>query len=652
MFADMAGYTALVQENEPRARKLRTRMRRVLEAEVAEGAGEILQFYGDGALSTFPSAIEAVNSAIRIQSALRSDPTVPIRIGLHSGDVVHDEEGVFGDGVNVASRIEGLSAPGGILVSGRVFDDIKNQPDISTVPLGEFDLKNVRRPTSVYAVTGGGLAVPESAALPTKEVEELNSVAVLPFVNMSSDPENEFFADGITEEIINLLTRVNGLKVTARTSSFVFKGQSQDVRGIGEKLGVGHVLEGSVRKAGSRVRITAQLIGTADGYHLFSETFDRTIEDIFATQDEIARRIVGALENRIDGGSRELDGAKGRAGASVLGENVRRMNPAAHTEYVKGLHHWNEWTPDGARAAMADFERARDLDPDSAPPSVWLAMCYGYLGALGQIAPAKAFPKAEAEARRALELESGLAEAHVALALVEFIYHWRFEEAYEHFQKALSMAPGSASAHHFYAMYLLAVGDWTGSIEEMETAVALDPLSLILQDALGSAYAAAGRLDDAAQQFMRVLVVEPRFRSAMEGEGWVHVARGDLAAAEAAFLAVAAETEDPAKGVAGLGYVYGKQGRREDALEIIARLRDRADRDPDVALDIDFAMIYNGLGDADAMFRYLESSFERRLSAVLWLSWPPWDWVRSHPRFGELRETAGLPAHPLVEAAQ
>ena len=252
MFADMAGYTALVQENEPRARKLRTRMRRVLEAEVAEGAGEILQFYGDGALSTFPSAIEAVNSAIRIQSALRSDPAVPIRIGLHSGDVVHDEEGVFGDGVNVASRIEGLSAPGGILVSGRVFDDIKNQPDISTVPLGEFDLKNVRRPTSVYAVTGGGLAVPESAALPTKEVEELNSVAVLPFVNMSSDPENEFFADGITEEIINLLTRVNGLKVTARTSSFVFKGQSQDVRGIGEKLGVGHVLEESVARVSPR----------------------------------------------------------------------------------------------------------------------------------------------------------------------------------------------------------------------------------------------------------------------------------------------------------------------------------------------------------------------------------------------------------------
>ena len=213
MFADMVGYTALVQQSETRARERLTRMREALRTEVAAGEGEILQFYGDGALSVFPSAIEAVRSAIRIQSSLCTTPAVPVRIGLHTGDVVYDEEGVFGDGVNLASRIEALAGPGGILVSGRVFDDIKNQPDIVTVPLGEFELKNVRRPTSVYAVANEGLAVPDRAGLRTQRKQGLQSVAVLPFVNMSSDPENEFFADGITEEIINLLTQVNGLKV-------------------------------------------------------------------------------------------------------------------------------------------------------------------------------------------------------------------------------------------------------------------------------------------------------------------------------------------------------------------------------------------------------------------------------------------------------
>ena len=647
MFADMVGYTALVQQSETRAREHRTRMREALRTEVAAGEGEILQFYGDGALSVFPSAIEAVRSAIRIQSSLRTTPTVPVRIGLHTGDVVHDEEGVFGDGVNLASRIEALAAPGGILVSGRVFDDIKNQPDIVTVPLGEFELKNVGRPTSVYAVANEGLAVPNRAGLPTQRKQDLQSVAVLPFVNMSSDPENEFFADGITEEIINLLTQVNGLKVTARTSSFVFKKRDEDVRTIANKLGVGHVLEGSVRRSGNRVRISAQLIGAADGYHLFSETYDHTIEDIFATQDEIARLIVGALQKRMDEQGDEPAPQIHRPAVPGRGATVRHMNPAAHTEYLKGLYHWNQWTPDGARAAIADYGRARDLDPQAALPRVGLAMCHGFLGALGQVSPAKAFPKAEDEARRALELESGLAEAHVALAVTELMYHWRFPDAYRHFQKALSMAPGAASVHHFYSMYLLAAGDLSGATEEMETAVALDPLSLILQGAMGSTYMAGGRLDDAWRQFDRALAIDPRFRSALEGKGWVEVFRGDLSAAEEIFLALADETPDPAKGVASLAYVYAKQGRRADALEIVERLEEREQRDPDVALDIDFALIYNGLEDIDAMFRCLESAVQRRLSAILWLRGPPFEWVWKHDRFRQLRERAGLP--PMEE---
>ncbi|MGD2123783.1 MAG: adenylate/guanylate cyclase domain-containing protein, partial [Gemmatimonadota bacterium] len=232
MFSDMVGYTALMQEDESRARAHLDRARGVWVRRVQEHSGQILQYYGDGALSTFPSAIEAVGAAIDIQTDLKGPPEIPVRIGLHTGDIIHDEEGVFGDGVNLAARVQGLSVAGGVLISEKVYDEVKNQPGIETRSMGSFALKNVKRPIEIWAITNSGLAVPEPGKMGSRPSQCRNSVAVLPFLNMSSDPENEFFSDGITEELINALTRINGLQVTARTSSFAFKGKSQDVRAI------------------------------------------------------------------------------------------------------------------------------------------------------------------------------------------------------------------------------------------------------------------------------------------------------------------------------------------------------------------------------------------------------------------------------------
>ena len=248
MFTDMVGYTALMQKDEQKAKANRDRHRKILQDSVATHGGKILQYYGDG--------------------------------------------------VNVASRIEGLAVSGSVLISGKVFDEIKNHQAFSTAHLGTFDMKNVTKPLEVYAISNEGLAVPTEEEIKAKPRDILKSLAVLPFVNMSSDPENEYFSDGITEELLNVLAQEPGLQVTARTSSFAFKGRNEDIRQIGAQLGAKTSLEGSVRKAGNRIRITAQLISTADGYHIWSETYDRQLEDIFEVQDEMFHYLKRSAENK------------------------------------------------------------------------------------------------------------------------------------------------------------------------------------------------------------------------------------------------------------------------------------------------------------------------------------------------------------------
>ena len=281
MFSDMTGYTALMQKNEQLARVKRQRLKEVLEAAVSVYNGKILQYYGDGALSIFNSAIDGVNCAVEIQQTLQLEPKVELRIGIHTGDISIEDESIFGDGVNLASRIESLAVPGSVFISEKVFDEIKNQENITAREMGYFELKNVIKPVRIFAIDNKGLVVPARDELKGKTKQPTNRLAVLPFVNMSADPENEYFSDGITEELLNAFTKVNGLQITSRTSAFAFKGKNTDIREIGIQLNVDRILEGSVRKSGNRVRITAQLINTADGYHIWSENFDRNLTDIF-----------------------------------------------------------------------------------------------------------------------------------------------------------------------------------------------------------------------------------------------------------------------------------------------------------------------------------------------------------------------------------
>ncbi|MCB0585721.1 MAG: hypothetical protein KDD06_10425, partial [Phaeodactylibacter sp.] len=436
MFSDMVGYSRLMNEDEEYAIQLRNRMEHQLRLLVPVHNGNVQQFYGDGALCLFTSAVEAVQCAAAIQAAFKEPPIVPVRIGLHTGDVLLDGTNVYGESVNVASRIESFSVPGAVLFSEKVYDDIKNHAALKVKSLGPFRLKNIQHEVGLYALEHPTLTVPDPKALQGKGYREKRSIAVLPFVNMSPDPENEYFSDGISEELLNTLAREAAFKVTARTSSFAFKGANEDMRSIGKKLGVDTILEGSVRKSGNRVRITAQLINTEDGYHLFSETYNRTLDDIFAVQDEISADIANKLKARL--GLTEQEHQAGSSGSSPA-------KLEAYNLYLKGLFQWNQYTPEAAATAIGLFKQSLELDPRFAKAWAYLSFCYSFLGASGNWPTEQSLPHAKEAAERALSLDDSLELAYCALGIVHLFLDWNMEAAEKIFERARAINPNSTA---------------------------------------------------------------------------------------------------------------------------------------------------------------------------------------------------------------
>jgi TolB-like protein len=319
-----------------------------------------------------------------------------------------------------------------ILISDKVFDEVKNQKEIKTIPLGKFILKNVKMPVTVHAVANEGLITPTSAQIGIKAGSD-KSIAVLPFVNISADPENEYFSDGISEEILNALTHVEGIQVTARTSSFSFKGKNEDIREIGNKLNVANILEGTVRRAGKKIRINVQLINTADGYHVWSETYDSELEDIFDVQDEIARKIVIRLKENF--------------AITEKKENVIKPpteNLDAYNLYLKGRYYWNKSNPEDTIRAIKTFEEAIQLDPNFALPYCSLSYCYSFMGSSGLMPPAEAYPKAKDYTLKAIELDPNHAESHLSLATIKFYHNWDFEGAEASLNKAQDLGLNSS----------------------------------------------------------------------------------------------------------------------------------------------------------------------------------------------------------------
>lgn len=631
LFADMTGYTALMQDNEQLAILKRKRVKEVLDVTLQRFRGKLLQYYGDGSLSTFRSAIDAVQCAVTIQRQLKENPHVDLRIGIHTGDVTVEDGAIYGDGVNLASRIESIATSGSILISEKVYDELKNQEEITAKELGYFEFKNVKYPVRVFAIADSGIVVPNRADVNGKVKLPTNRLAVLPFVNMSTDRDNEFFSDGITEELLNALTKVEGLQVTSRTSAFAFKGKNEDIRDIAIKLNVDKVLEGSVRKVGNRVRITAQLINAADGYHLWSESYDRNLDDIFEVQDEIS----GIIANRL----RENFSQK------QIQPLVKAptKNIDAYTNYLKALHYWNKLTPADTRKAIECFEKAFELESNYAQAYAMAAGAYSNLGATGQMLPEEAFRIAKKYADKALELDDNIAEGHIAIGSYYLFYEWKWRESFEALQKAIKLNPAATIAYQLLSFYYVTKGEKEEAVKIMEEAIRIDPLSPIINQALGNTYIFAERYDDAIKQADKMLEINPQMRSSLELKAWGTGLKGDWNQALEIFKEIHRLTNHPLKGLMGLGYAYARIGMTQEAMECIEKLEQRQKEDPNSVIDADLVGIWFALGNKDKTFYHINQCIQKRMAPVnYFLEYPVFKGLKNDARYMDLKTKMNL----------
>lgn len=427
---------------------------------------------------------------------------------------------------------------------------------------------------------------------------------MLPFANMSADPENEYFCDGLAEEVLNALAKIERLKVAARTSAFSFKGRNVPVAEVGRALNVGAVLEGGVRRAGDRLRITAQLINVSDGYHLWSERYDRRMEDVFDIQDEITLAIVEALKVKLLGEEK----------AALLKRYVD--NTAAYELYLKGRHHYHKYTSEGWETAVEYFERAIEQEPEYAPAYAGMAQCWIVLWYYGFLNPREIAAKWKAATRRALEIDDALADAHLMLATDLVLYEWDWVGAEREYRRAIELNPNSADARWGYGTFLVIRERFDEAVAEARRAAELDPLSLSVGFQVGWIYLLAGRLDAAGGQARKLIESEPRFYGGHRLKGAIFLLKR--------MYEEAAEAYQKSYSLGGnqlvlsvLGGAYGLWGKRDEALGVLNQLLEMRERRHVPACNI--ARIYFALGENDRGFEWLERGYEEHDGEMVFL---------------------------------
>jgi len=624
MFTDMVGYTALTQSDERQSLEVLERHNRLLRPFFPKFHGREVKAMGDSFLVEFDSALDATNCAVEIQRFLhdynissREEWKITLRIGIHLGDVVHQDGDVLGDAVNIASRLQPLAEPEGICISDQVYGQVRNKVPQDLVKIAPRELKNVRFSLEVYRVV---MPWEGETAEPFIQLDR-KRVAVLPFANMSPDPSDSYFADGITEEIISTVSNLSGLTVISRTSVMGYRGTTKKVKEIGNELEAGSVLEGSVRKMGNKIRITTQLIDANNDGHVWAQNYDRELADVFAVQSDIAMQVAEALKVVIlpDEG-RRISRAKTR-------------NIEAYKSYLKGIKTFQGQAAGHAERAEKFFLEAISLDQSYAEAYAGLASVYMEDGVVGILKPKDAYDKALEAAQKALSLDEASSESHVAMSNA-FHMGMMLREAIQEMEKAVELGPSNGLARQELAYLLSFAGRFEESIAEFKKAEDIDPVGSGPHGGACVVYLGMGKMEEARREAQRAVEIEPFSLNAMSTLAYLYLNDGMSDKAMRQFELLAEKGGQPWWGY--LGYGYAKVGRRDEALNVLKRLEEQS-KTAYIAPTIP-AMVWAGLGDFDRAFELLAQAIELNDSQIFFLNTDyVWSELRSDPRLDKIK---------------
>ncbi len=628
MFTDMAGYTTLGQRNESLSLALVEEQRKLIRPILTRHNGREVKTMGDAFLVEFPSALDAVRCGYDIQRATREfnismppEKRINLRVGVHLGDVVESQGDISGDAVNVASRVESLAENGAVCLTRQVYDHVQNKFELPFKSLGLKSLKNVSSPLEVYRIV---MPWDEKRAILSSQLD-VRRIAVLPFANMSPDSNDEFFADGMTEEIISTLSRIEGLEVISRTSVMQYKKAPKPIPEVSKELDVGTVIEGSVRKAANKLRVTAQMIDAGRDRHMWAESYDRDFQDVFAIQSDIARRVAEALQARLPKG--------------VYEDIEPTGNLEAYTLHLRAMQLYREYSEPSLREAVALFELAVSKDPTFVRAYAGLSHALCGLANGGYEEFAAAIGRAEVAARKAVELGPEVAEAHGAMASTHDAMD-RFQEAVSEAEKAIKINPNLSEAHLTLGMVYSTLGKLEQGSSVLRKAYELDPLSLLAGYRAALVFSLAGKEEEALDVLTRLQKVHPRNPRVYVAFAEFYMVMRDLAKAQEMLNAGFQISPSEPSLLLDQGLLYAFSDRKREAEDVLKVIM-RNERES-VRL---FGQLFlqSALGNLDEAFKALERQAETHSWPSLIKSSPVFDKLRKDPRFAEFCFKMGLP---------
>jgi adenylate cyclase len=638
MFTDIVGYTAITQRDEARAMAILERHNSLLRPIFQKHRGREVKTIGDAFLIEFGSALQALQCAIEVQETLSNydksateEDKLKLRIGIHLGDVISRDNDVFGDAVNIASRIQPLAEPGGICVSDQVQGQVRNKTPYELLKIEQVKLKNVTFPVDVYQV------VLPWEPRPTAGVPQTRRLAILPLVSLAQDPQDDYLADGMTEELIIGLSSVKDLRVIARTSVMRYKGTTKGISEIASELNVGCVVEGSIRKAGNMIRVHVVMIDAKSEEHLFARTFDRDLQDIFAVQSEIAKLVSKAVKAKI----RDIEKARI--------EKRPTENIDAYNLYLKGRFVLHKRSKEAMEEATKLFQQAIVLDDRYAKAYAGLADSYLLLGSHGYLDGKEAFGKAKEFVSKALDLDEGLAEAHVSLGFLLESFYYDYVAARKEFERAVFLSPSYAQARHWYALDLAIFGEIREAASQLEKALEIDPLSPQIATMLGTFYVMLGRKDEALFQWNKALMSSPDNIPVYLNRGVFYAEEGMKEEAMADLRKAMDLTSGAAVVKCILAFSQAALGEREAATQLLQEVESISQKEYVSPWYI--GLVHVALGNRDEFFSWAGKAVDDRSVELAALVTPDkvLNSVRDDPRYGELLKRLGLQLSPSLK---